>query len=412
MAALAVAFVLVGVIMAALPGRNGSGAEVTLAAPKSTFSASAASQDQPSDPSPCIVTHTKTADPAVVLLGDMLKITLGVEVQCPETSGPLQVVLVLDGSGSMVGGAGRAMKLAATDLVRMLGLPTHPQRLVGVVEFRDEARTLASLTNDRGKVLGAINQVGTSGDTRIDLGILEGLRNLTNGGGDVPADARQVLVVFANGANTAGCAPVLSAAQLAKDKGVIVAAVCLWDDCDIQCLKQAASPGYFFKTENASQLQAAMDRLASMILRRRIQSISVMDEWGDNFAYVADSASPPHTDPVTPTQWLRWIELGDVPSPLTYTLLLRPLRAGTHATNVEATGALTDSAGLTITWTFRVPMVTVIDPTRPTPTATRTSPSATPSSTPTQAATPSPTLPPLINPTIYLPATYSCGRAP
>jgi hypothetical protein len=91
-------------------------------------------------PSTCIVTDTMTVNPDVLLLGEEITVTLGVQASCPDTPGRLDIVLVLDGSGSMQRQPTQQMKQAAAKFVRDLDLPGHPERRVGVVEFNQVAR--------------------------------------------------------------------------------------------------------------------------------------------------------------------------------------------------------------------------------------------------------------------------------
>lgn len=383
-AALGAALVIVGLLLAVLPdGRVGTTA---MASPMQQAS-------------PCVVTHRKTASPDVVLLGEDVTVTLSVQAQCPPSVGALHVVLVLDASGSMAGSPSLAMKQAAARFVRQLQMPTHPIRQVGVVEYNEEARRLSSLTNDESRVIGAINRVSADGGTRIDLGILEGLRVLSQGRSGINRDElTEVIIVLADGGNNAGCQPILAAARQAKSQGVLLVAICFGSACDEQCMRQVASgPRYYFRADNAGQLVAVFDRIAVLLVGDVADHLTVTDTWGDRFAYVAGSANPAPESPVTPTTWLRWVTAGVPPAGATHTLRLRPLRPGTQPANEEAQGVYRDAAGRPITFTFRLPSLTVLDPTVPTATPS-TPPPATATADVTVTATPAHTATPTDEP--------------
>jgi len=216
--------------------------------------------------SPCVVTHTMTADPAVLLLGEELTVTLGVRATCPNLESPLHVVLVLDGSGSMAGEKTQQMKAAAGRFVRDLELPGHAGRRIGIVEYNSQARRLCYLTSNENQALGCINRVGANGGTATDLGVLEGLRVLEEGRPPGPSAAVEAMIVLADGASQTGCPPVLNATRQARDEGVTLFSICLGPDCDQQCMRMAArSPRYYY-VGNPNYLYAALGDIASMLV--------------------------------------------------------------------------------------------------------------------------------------------------
>jgi hypothetical protein len=146
----------------------------------------------------------------------------------------------MDGSGTMAS-ARRAVDAAARRFVHDLEV-AQPSVRVGVVEFNSVAKTLCQLTNPQWA--GAcIDRLGSAGGTRIDLGIVEGVKVLLQGLRDsAPRETiRQSLVVVSDGQNNAGCPPVLQAARQAKGLGAGVWTLCTGSGCDVACMRDAAS---------------------------------------------------------------------------------------------------------------------------------------------------------------------------
>jgi len=313
----------------------------------------------------CVVTHTKTASPEVVLLGEEITITLGVRATCPDAPGPTHIVLVLDATGSMQGQPTQLMKQAATKLVRDLDMRNHPERRVGVVEFDMTARRLCALTNDEDQVVGCIDRVVADGGTRIDLGILEGLRVLSEGRGEAQGDMLwEVLIVLSDGGSGAGCAPILRAAGWAETYGAHITTVCLGSSCMRLCMFEvASSPRFQYYAQDPTELMTTFDAIGRQLLSTIPVRLTVTDSWGDQFSFVTDSAHPPPTAPDDPSDWLRWEEPAVPESGLTYTLRLRPLRAGYQAANETATGQLQGRmVDRLVSWQFTLPHVTVLEP--------------------------------------------------
>jgi Mg-chelatase subunit ChlD len=370
-----------------------------------------ASPAQSGEVSPCQPVYNKIADPNVVLYGEEVDITLTVKALCAGERFPLHIVLVLDGSGSMQGQPTQQMKQAAARMIRGLDMGSYPSTKVGVVEFNSQARRLCSLTNNENQAVGAVNRVGANGGTRIDLGIMEGLRVISQGRSGLNRDElTEVMVVLSDGGNNAGCAPVLAAARQARGQGILLIAVCVGNSCDEQCMRQVASgPRYYFRAQNAGQLSAVFERIRDRILKINLRKLTVYDALPDWMEYVPGSADPPQSSPDDPDQWLKWEDVYVPADGVTYAFKVKPLKTGYMPTNAEATGNLIDNKGRSREWVFQVPWVTVLQPeplstaATPPPTPTFT-PVPTDTPTPTPTITPSPTNTPTPRPKpIYLP---------
>lgn len=376
-----------------------------------SFAPLAFSPMQGGEESPCVPEYSKVAYPKVILFGETVDITLTVKALCAGERFPLHIVLVLDGSGSMQGTPTQQMKQAASRLIRSLDMENYPSTKVGVVEFNSNARTLCRLTNNTNQAIGCVNRVSAAGGTRIDAGIQEGMRVMSQGRQGLNKDEiTEVMVVLSDGGNNAGCDPVLQAARQARGQGILMIAICVGPGCDEACMRQvASSPRYYFKAENAGALQGIFEQIRDRLLNIVIRKLEVKDTLPDFMEFVPNSADPPQSQPSDPTQWLMWSDVYIPREGVTYTFKVKPLKVGYMPTNLETTGSLTDNKGRAKNWLFESPWVTVLQPdpqatvATPPPTVTLT-PSPTPTDTPTPTPTPTPTVTPTPRPKpIYLP---------
>ncbi|RIL08344.1 hypothetical protein DCC79_14045 [bacterium] len=354
-AALAAAFVLAGTAGLASP------AGVALAQHQPTAEPTAAPTATPA-PSACIADATKYAYPHTVLLGETLSITLTFRAVCPAGATPLHVVLVLDASGSMAGEPSRQMKDAAKMLIDRLDLQNNPSTQVGVVQFNAGATTLCELTNTSGQAKACVSRVAAEGGTCVDCGIHEGLRVLLSGRRKAQgANAiNEVMVVFADGANNAGCDAVLQAARQAKAQGIVVITVCLGPGCDTQCMRQAASSArYFFEIGDTAGLMAVFERIRTDVLSIDLRRLTLVDVLPPNMQLVPDSAVPA-ADVSADGRTLKWVQTFVPSDGLTVTFKARPLEVGRHPTNVVARVDFVDKLDAAGSAVFPVPFVDVM----------------------------------------------------
>ncbi len=327
--------------------------------------------------SACALRLSKVALPGVVQLGGTVQITLTARADCPSEATPLHVMLLLDGSSSMAGNPTRQMKDAALVMVDRFKLADNPSIQIGVVEINLPPLLRCPPSSDTNAVKACIRQVGASGGTdiagAIDLG-REALEDSRNAMAD-QRGLQQAIVIVTDGANNAGCSPVLTAAREAKSQGIINIAVAVGNAADTQCLRQAASSArYFYMADDPGALIAVFERIRRDLLDIKLRQILVNDTLPANMAYVPDSAEPP-ADLDAFSKQLTW-DFRYVPRDgITMTFKVRPLEAGQHPTNAGATAAIRDMRDDTGLAVFPTPMVMVIgDPVAPTITPTPASP--------------------------------------
>lgn len=210
----------------------------------------------------------------------------------PELPVRTHVALVSDASGSMSGDHNRLLKEALATVIDRLENQADPETRAAVVEFDSDARLRCALTNDYAALRDCVRLIGASGGTAIDRGIQAGYRALLDGR---PAPGFEDMVVMSDGANNTGCAPVLAAAQVAKNDGIVVHTVCMGSACDASCMLQAASsPAHFHQTQGSAELPAAFGAVGDRILGdRRVAETALTLRLPPHLRLVPDSVSPP-----------------------------------------------------------------------------------------------------------------------
>lgn len=166
----------------------------------------------PPDGSPCRADAEASIDPQIVDVGEETTISLRPRAACPRTGlQPEHTVLILDGSRSMEGEPGDAMKAAAKALIRGVGLEKYPEARLAVVSFNVEGTTHCRFTNDEAALLNCVDEVGAAGVSHWEQGIVQAWDEIARAHADDPEETRGTkvsMVLFSQGWNSTGC-PVL-----------------------------------------------------------------------------------------------------------------------------------------------------------------------------------------------------------
>ncbi len=167
---------------------------------------------------------------------------------------PLDIVLVMDVSGSMAEPEGIGTKLdaaraAAGTLLELLQLPRDR---VALVAFDAEARRAIGLSGDRDAVAEALSSLETGQGTRIDLGLAEAGRVLA----ESPRDAaRRNVILLTDGLQSGSAEPVIEAAGALREAGSRLFAIGLGADVDEAMLRRiASSPEDSLTSPSAAEL--------------------------------------------------------------------------------------------------------------------------------------------------------------
>lgn len=329
-------------------------------------------------PDPCIIAANHSAAPDQLDLGEIVTVTLHLTAECPPPPPPpMHIVLVIDPSAAMAGPLMRDLRDVATKLVDKLNLIDNPNIKLAVVEVQskasrlpstedeEHARTLVHLTNTELRVKNAIKRVQAQGQTRTDLGIKTGLQTLLRGRMSLPAGSPQyineLMIVFSDGNNSTGCNDILNSARQVKSHGVILLAVCVGDDCDTQCLRQAASSSrYFFGLDDASRLNAVFDRIRKDIIRISLRQATITDLLPPSAEFLPGSEEPGAYVSVRPEGTrLSWTTPPYWWDSITVTYLARPLAAGRQPISLGATAEFRDTADQVHKVRFQIPFVDV-----------------------------------------------------
>jgi photosystem II stability/assembly factor-like uncharacterized protein/uncharacterized protein YegL len=181
----------------------------------------------------------------------------GTNSNSPEITG-VDIVLVIDRSGSMGGGDLDDAQLAAQQFVDLMDLS---QDQVALVSFSSSETLDHPLTQDGDSVKSAIDLLSSGGGTVIDKGItlaqteLERSRHI--------ADNAPGMIILSDGQNNDGPDPVTQAANQAKLAGIRIFSIGLSSNVDEQTLEGAASSAddYYFAPSSA-ELQEIYAKIA------------------------------------------------------------------------------------------------------------------------------------------------------
>jgi uncharacterized protein YegL len=181
---------------------------------------------------------------------------------CVPSKRPVDIALVVDTSSSMTPEKLALAKAAASGFVDLLALGRDRG---AIVSFDSQARTVQKLTTDRSALHLALESLGTSIGTRIDLGLGEGLTAVA--GTDARPGADPVIVLLTDGRPDGGTHQhVLTMAELARDLGVLVYSIGLGDDVDADLLKEVAGQNdRYFPAPSAADLARIYGDVAKLI---------------------------------------------------------------------------------------------------------------------------------------------------
>jgi uncharacterized protein YegL len=358
---------------------------------------------QRGEESPCVPAESAGASPSTLLLGETAGVTINVKSLCAGETYPLAISLVLDASGAMAGSPQSEQRDAAAELVRALNLRDNPCTVMGLVEFAATARVAVPLTNNEGTLLSGINRIGATGPQSVASGIDVGARMLNRYGeplGSPEGDGvHRVLILMSVGPEDS-CADAKRAAGKAKNRGILVAAVCVGPSCNSGCMREIASSSRVYAT--ARSMKSILGYILE--LRDTLRNI-VMKEMSIEFAlaegmrFVPGSASPEPMAVDLSQGTIRWRTLDNVHrSDFTVTLEVLPLVAGQVPVARSIVGQGRDNELRTMRVWIKSPEVLVLrSDYLPTANAARERPTAEPSSTkhsvprPTQVPSPTPT---------------------
>ncbi|GAB4160572.1 MAG: hypothetical protein Fur0021_32730 [Candidatus Promineifilaceae bacterium] len=180
----------------------------------------------------------------------------------PQQVQPLNMMLVIDRSGSMSGQAIIDAKAAAVAFVDLMNLDIDR---VGLASFASTATLNYPLTQDGEAVKAAINALVASGSTAIGDGLAVGQAALVAG---AEPGVAPVMVLLSDGYNNAGQDPI-NAANVAKAAGTHIVTIGLGSGVDTALMQAIAStPQDFYYAPDSSDLAEIFASIAGGFCRQ------------------------------------------------------------------------------------------------------------------------------------------------
>lgn len=178
------------------------------------------------------------------------------------TNDDLQVMLVIDVSGSMAGPPLEAAQEAASSFV--LALPDVVD--VGVIAFDETARTVSALSAGRDEALDAIAGLKVGGETALFDAIV-----LAESEFSKDDSTRRVIVALSDGGDTVSTSPLAAARSVLLDADIESTAVALAtsesETDNLQALVNG-SAGRLIRIDDSSSLVSIYDDVASELVSR------------------------------------------------------------------------------------------------------------------------------------------------
>ncbi|MCH5239511.1 MAG: VWA domain-containing protein [Muribaculaceae bacterium] len=212
------------------------------------------------------------------------------------------IVLAIDISGSMMAKDFKPSRFAAAKEVASKFVNQREHDNMGLVVFAGESLSLMPLTNDRGALINAIENINmgdlTDG-TAIGDGLVSAINRIVSG----KAKSKSI-ILLTDGTNNAGEVPPSTAAQIAKQKGVRVytigvgtngnikipdpygfSSTTIETKIDEESLKEiaAATNGKYFRAKDEKVLKKVFDEIDKL-------EKSVLDV--DRFTYTEENFEP------------------------------------------------------------------------------------------------------------------------
>jgi Mg-chelatase subunit ChlD len=175
------------------------------------------------------------------------------------TSAPVDVVLVIDRSGSMKGDPLARAKDAAKVFIDRMNLATDH---IAIISFSDKASIDQQLTQDARAAKAAVNRLRDGGGTRINLGIDQAVAELQSKRHQ--RSATPVIILLTDGVSPEDSA--LRSADAAKRAGIRMITIGLGHNVNKQLLRQIASSEHdYYFAPTSSDLQAIYLGIAQSI---------------------------------------------------------------------------------------------------------------------------------------------------
>jgi len=307
----------------------------------------------------CSVGYDKTATPGEVDAGGVVTVALWVQAtgNCSAQNSPVDILLVIDRSGSMSGNSIADAKQAAITFVGQMELSVDQ---VGVSSFSStgSGRLDHALSQNTSSVSAAINRLFASGMTNIQEGLE--LAEAEVGRSSRKALNAPVIVVLSDGIhNETSSASLFSAADRIKNKGIRIISIGLGANADANQLRRiASSTNDYYYAPQSSQLVALYQSISGTV-RVAARNMVITDTLSSAVSLIAGSFQGALL-PTVDGDKLIW-NLQAVPTAgiaLSYQVAMTG-QAGDWPTNDSAIATYINADGNPDGFTFPLPMVKV-----------------------------------------------------
>lgn len=227
------------------------------------------------------------AEPAAVTAEDLQLFEDGVPVttlsvsQLDVSGRPVDVVLTLDTSGSMLG----EPMAAAVDAARQFVESVPPQVRIGLVTFADRPVLAQRLTDDRGAVLAALDEVTAAGETALYDGVAEAA-TLFSG------DAQRNIILLSDGGDTASAGTLDQAvASAASAEASVFSIGWRTTETDITALRTLArESGGRYASAGSADIAAIYAGLAAELSNQYVVSYESDRQQGGEVSITVEAA--------------------------------------------------------------------------------------------------------------------------
>lgn len=242
-----------------------------------------------------ITVSQKTISPMSIQCNELARVTLSLTAAPNITQNPVDIMLVLDRSGSMSGNPLALLKAGAIEFIDIIKEATNPgnpgatnigfPNRMGIVSFAANATLNTALTEDVDTLKATVNALTANGNTNHEAAFNLGATSYT----PVLSPAnRKIMVMFTDGDTTAG-GDASQAALNARNAGIEIYLIGLGNNIDVNNLNDWASDpdtSHVIIAPTPEDLKQAFEDIAANITKPGALGIEVVDTIQDEFEIV------------------------------------------------------------------------------------------------------------------------------
>jgi len=248
---------------------------------------------------------TRIARPGVAFWPETVDVELKIDARnlpvCADAGdvSPVQAALVIDQSGSMSGSPIMEARNAASEFADLMDLQ-EDRDAIAVISFDDIAYVQQAFTYNRGDAVSAIQGIVEGGGTDIAAGLIAATQQIA--AQSVTTQTRQVIILLSDGANNAGPAPAIAAADAAKAQGIWLVTIALGGADTATLSQMASSTDAYYETTDPAALMGIYSDIAAGIVGTVATDVSITEYYNDkNFEQVGNLYRTVQT--TNPIQW-------------------------------------------------------------------------------------------------------------